>query len=109
MQDTTEEVHFDDVLDVLAHVQRRSLLVSLLEQDPQEDIPSVVPETSEDSDVVDQRVSMHHSHLPKLADHGFIEWDREHHQVTKGPNFDEIRPLLELLSNHEDELPDGWL
>jgi len=29
--------------------------------------------------------------------------------VIKGPNFDEIKPLLELLENHEDELPTDWL
>jgi hypothetical protein len=109
MQDSKEEIHFDDVLDVLADVQRRSLLLSLLEHNPQGDTPIVVPGSSEDSDAVEQPVSMHHVHLPKLADYGFIEWNREHHQVTKGPNFDEIRPLLELLTDHEDELPDWWL
>jgi hypothetical protein len=108
MQDTTEEVHLDDVLDVLANVQRRSLLVSLLGHSPKDDTPIALSESSQDREAVHKPASMHHVHLPKLADHGFIEWDREHHQVTKGPNFDEIRPLLELLSDHEDELPDGW-
>ncbi|WP_254544885.1 transcriptional regulator [Halomarina pelagica] len=48
-------------------------------------------------------------HLPKLADYGFIEWDRNTHEVMKGPKFDEIRPLLELLEAHEDKLPADWL
>jgi hypothetical protein len=26
-----------------------------------------------------------------------------------GPNFEEIRPLLELLAVHDDELPGDWL
>ncbi|MBV0923961.1 hypothetical protein KTS45_07065 [Halomicroarcula limicola] len=51
---------------------------------------------------------MHHVHLPKLADHGFIEWDRESDEIRRGPNFDRARPLLELLVAHEDELPAEW-
>ncbi|WP_436927670.1 hypothetical protein [Halosimplex amylolyticum] len=52
---------------------------------------------------------MQHVHLPKLADYRFIEWNQGTHEVTKGPKFDEIRPLLELLDDREDELPADWL
>jgi hypothetical protein len=34
---------------------------------------------------------------------------RKRHGVSKGREFDETRPLLELLDAHEDELPDDWL
>ncbi len=104
-----DAVSFDDMVDALAHVQRRKLLVALLEENPQDETPTVVADSKEDSDAVERLVSMHHVHLPKLADYGFIEWDREAHEVMKGPNFDEIRPLLELLGDHEDELPEDWL
>jgi len=56
-------VSFDEMLDMLVHVQRRRLL----------------------------------------------EWDRRNHEVVKGPNFEAIRPLLELLDDHQDELPEDWL
>ena len=36
---------------------------------------------------------------------GFIEWDQEDQQIERGPNYDEIIPLLELLVEHENELP----
>ncbi len=52
---------------------------------------------------------MQHVHLPKLEEYGFIEWDRDSHEVRKGPKFNEIQPLLELLVSHSDELPDDWL
>ncbi|ELY75168.1 hypothetical protein C487_13492 [Natrinema pallidum DSM 3751] len=52
---------------------------------------------------------MKHTHLPLLEDYGFIDWDRDTHEVTKGPNFDDIRPFLEMIVAHQDELPDDWL
>lgn len=39
-----------------------------------------------------------HVHLPKLADAGYIEWDRDAHTVVKGPRFDEIRPLMTAIA-----------
>ena len=100
---------FDDMVDALAAVQRRKLLVALLEHNPQNDAPDVIADSESESAAVERLVSMRHVHLPKLADYGFIEWHEDTHEVLKGPNFDEIRPLLELLENHEDELPVDWL
>lgn len=102
-------IPFDDMVEALADVQRRKLLVALLEHNPQDDAPVVVADSDSDADAVSRLVQMNHVHLPKLADYGFIEWDKENHEVMKGPKFDEIRPLLKLLENHEDELPPDWL
>jgi predicted transcriptional regulator len=104
-----QTISFDDMVDALADVQRRKLLIALLEHNPQDDSPVVIADSESESDAVERLVSMQHVHLPKLADYGFIEWDEDTHEVMKGPNFDEIRPLLELLDDHEDELPDDWL
>jgi predicted transcriptional regulator len=109
MKDTLEKISFEDMVDALADVQRRKLLIALLEHNPQDDAPVVIADSDSESDAVERLVTMQHVHLPKLADYGFIEWNEETHEVTKGPKFDEIRPLLELLDDHEDELPAGWL
>lgn len=111
MADITEEttVFFDEMLDMLVHVQRRKLLVSLLDHNPQDDSPAAIADSETDEDSIELLIEMRHVHLPKLADRGLIEWDRQDHEVLKGPNFDEIRPLLELLDDHQDELPDDWL
>jgi predicted transcriptional regulator len=109
MKNTLEEISFDDMVDALADVQRRKLLVALLEHNPQDDAPVVIADSDSEADAVERLVTMQHVHLPKLADYGFIEWNEETHEVTKGPKFDEIRPLLELLDDHEDELPADWL
>lgn len=99
----------DDAFDALAHFQRRKLLLALLEHNPQDDSPVVTVRDANEANEMQQLIDMEHVHLPKLDDYGFIEWDRDHNEVAKGQNFDEIRPLLELLDGHEDELPDGWL
>lgn len=100
---------FDDLLDALANIQRRKLLVALLSHNPQDD-ESVVIDADESADEeLTRLIQMTNVHLPKLEDYGFITWHRETNEVSKGPKFEEIRPLLELLQNHEDELPSGWL
>lgn len=99
----------DELLDALGHVQRRILLRALLRHNPQDD-ESVAVETDESADdELTRLIKMRHAHLPKLEEYGLIEWNRDTHQVSKGPSFEEIRPLLEPLADHEDELPDGWM
>lgn len=109
MREVRATPSFDDMADTLGHVQRRKLLVALLAHNPQDDTPVVVADSESDAEAVERLVTMRHVHLPKLVDYGFIEWDEAAHEVTKGPTFDQIKPLLELLANHEDELPDDWL
>ena len=109
MKKLVETISFDMMVDALANVQRRKLLVALLEHNPQDDDPVVIADSESESDAVKRLLSMQHVHLPKLVEYGFIEWNKDTHEVMKGPNFDEIRPLLELLDNHEDELPADWL
>jgi len=108
MKELSSAVRFDEMVEALADVQRRKLLVALMEHNPQNDSPVVITD-EKDANVVDRLVSMRHVHLPKLAEAGFIEWDEASHEVAKGENFEEIRPLLELLDDHSDELPEDWL
>lgn len=54
------------------------------------------------------RRELENEHLPLLEEAGYIEWDSETDEIKRGPNFDEIQPLLELMRNHPDELPPGW-
>lgn len=47
-------------------------------------------------------VGLVHTHLPKLQEEGFIEWDRDTGDISKGPHFEEIEPLLEFIQTHEE-------
>lgn len=91
----------DNIFDALAHAQRRRLLIGLLDHNPQavsnlNNVPWEINERDE------ELIKKHHVHLPKLVDYGYIEWDRNADVVTKGPQFDEIRPLLEFLNDRQD-------
>lgn len=96
-------------LGALSHRAQRQVLVSLFHQNAQDDTPV----DSDDLEVVDEALErlfdLRHFHLPELESKGFIEYDRENHRVTKGPVFDEIQPLVQLIDKHVDELPDDWL
>ena len=108
-------VALDRVLDALAHRYRRRLLVALLDHNPQDDDDAqdaeealgTVAGPDADEDVIE--IELFHNHLPKLEDLGYIRWDRDAGTIRKGPNWDEIEPVLGLLVAHADELPDGWL
>lgn len=101
----------DSILNVLADRYRRRVLVALLEHNPQDDDDPQTPEdiTMGDEDLEELMIEMEHTHLPKLAAAGLIEWDRETNVIKKGPEFAEIEPLLRLMHEHRDELPEGWL
>jgi hypothetical protein len=99
----------NEILDALSHIQRRTLLVALLEHNPQNDSPVIIGDDEGEKEAVNERIKLNHVHLPKLEEYGFIEWNQENNKVSKGLAFDEIRPLLELLDNHRGELPADWL
>ncbi|MBX0297136.1 hypothetical protein EGH23_19860 [Halomicroarcula sp. F27] len=96
------------MLGALADVERRKLLFELLTDGPRAEPFTIADGGRSEGKSRSNGVRMYHVHLPKLADYGLIEWDRENDEVRRGPNFDEMRPLLELLVANEDELPAEW-
>jgi hypothetical protein len=88
-------VFCDDLFKCLTHIQRRRILVELL--------------TESKMNISEDAILMQHSHLPKLEEYGFIDWDRDTNVVTKGPQYKQIRPQVEMLDNHKDKLPKDWV
>ena len=101
----------NEQLDVLVDIHRRRLLVDLRDRDLRTDGGLVVEaaEPGDESLSVTDAVSLYHHHLPYLEDLGYVRWDRSTNQVERGPNFEEIRPLLELLDDNADRLPGEWV
>ncbi len=97
----------DTQLSVLSNHHRRRVLLALVDNAPQTTPTGSAAMVETDGGEQPQTIAMQHIHLPKLADHGFIDWDQETQRVTKGPQFDEIEPLLTVLSENQDVLPAG--
>jgi len=99
----------DESLDILSHPYRRRILTRLHSRNPRDEDEFFADEFADDAEEIDRlKLEIHHRHLPKLAKARFIDWDRDSGVITRGPRFDEIAPLIELMVNHRDELPDGW-
>lgn len=100
-------VSFDQMLDALEALQRRRVLVALLEA-PDDSVHGISDFGAEPGLESDSTV-MQHVHLPKLERYGFIDWDQDDRVVRAGDQFDEIEPFLELLCKNEDRLPSDWI
>lgn len=89
----------DQMMDVLGNQVRRLILFSLLEN-AQDNIVDLIEDRT-DLDQVEP--TLHHIHLPKLEDAGYIETGPDSELVVKGPNFSEIEPFLRQLVAYRDE------
>ncbi|PSP79203.1 hypothetical protein BRC81_07005 [Halobacteriales archaeon QS_1_68_20] len=106
---STEAVtSFDTHLDALGHVDRRRLLLALLNAE-EAALPIEFDQLEHETAESDVLLSFYHNHLPKLEDRGFVDANLDQHSVTRGPRFDEIEPLLELLDTYQDRLPPDWV
>lgn len=96
-------------LGALTHRPQRQLLVALIHHNPQDDTPFDGGEPEIEDEELEVLYDFQHYHLPELESKGFIEYNREEHTISTGPNFAEIEPILALIDEHKDELPDDWL
>lgn len=105
----SERTPLDDLLDVLSHPYRRRVLALVRDRNPRDESEFSAEELEVDPEEADfLPLELHHRHLPKLAEAGFVDWNHEENVVRRGPRFDEVEPLIELMADHADELPEGW-
>nr|WP_225333464.1 hypothetical protein [Halomicrobium urmianum] len=79
-------------------------MTALLERED----PVPIEELVQSCEAEEQSVRLLHTHVPKLEENGYVEWKQEAQSLEKGPAFDEIRPALRMLREHEEALPNGW-
>lgn len=108
MNSRSKQQLLDDHLDALERYERRRLLLRLSTSDPHGDPSIDFSKFDRDASELDPLVAMRYLHLPYLEERGFVRWDRKNQLVSKGPRFDEMEPLLQLLRDVQDELPDRW-
>lgn len=89
-------------LDAVQHEDRRQILFAL--RDTERWRPSVSEFDGTQTPVGEPAIpaDLYHRHLPKLAEMELINWDRETHWVTRGPEYEQVRPLLAFLSENYD-------
>jgi hypothetical protein len=99
----------DRMFDALRHPYRRRILalVNRLE-DPMDRGLSIDDVATEGDDVEGLRIELHHAHLPKLDEMGYIDWDETDQRIHWGPAFEEIESLIDVLADHREELAVGW-
>ena len=98
----------DDLFTALSDRHRRRILACLLESDSAQQL--IIPEEvyRGDTDLQTLHMALFHTHLPKLSNMGFVDWNRGSHIVTPGPRFEEIGPFLEVLYDNRESLPGDW-
>lgn len=103
----TPRSSLDSLFDILSNKHRRRLLIELAEKASPDEVSVHVSTviTTDGEEQKSMKIHMLHTHLPKLEKEGFIEWDRDQNVVRTGPQFEMIRPVVELLSDHSDEFP----
>lgn len=100
-------VSLDEQLDVLGHTSRRRLLLELSDRNPIErsDVGPLAPNGAERTRFEQE---LYHRHLPKLDSAKVVDWDRESATIRRGDRFDAIEPLVRLLDDHSEDLPEDW-
>lgn len=83
-----------DAFEALAHPDRQQLLLALADASGPLSVPEDLPEQLSDDTV---GVRFYHSHLPKLADYDYVDWNTDAQTVQPGPAFHELEPLLGVV------------
>lgn len=87
----------DSMMDALRSRTRRMVLIALLGDAAETGIATLTRKMNHGN----ARMQLYHNHLPKLADAGYIEWGSDTDTVSRGPNFAEIEPLVQLLRAYD--------
>lgn len=96
---------------VLASQERRMIIYSLKNVPQERRIPlpeaALTPESSWDAERLNIRLQ--HNHLPQLAEAGYVRWERDPFCVQRGPHFEEVGKLFDLIHESIDQFPESLI
>jgi len=98
----------DRLFETLGRSPRRQIVTAFADADSGPEAEIDIAEFVDDEKRDASLASLYHVHLPSLDDANVIEWDRATGTVRRGPRYDEIEPVVELLIEHRDVLPGDW-
>lgn len=93
----TSDLSMDAAFDVLADGRRRAVLSYLLGDRERADLEDLAAYVTTEVGGADERAAatLHHLHLPKLADAGLISYDHEHRTAVARDSIRNLEPYLE--------------
>lgn len=94
----------DDLFAALADKHRREILLELLDRGASEKISAAEKLRGPEPEFENLQTELHHNHLPRLEEVGLIRWDTASTEISRGPRYDEIEPILQALKEHGDRL-----
>ncbi|QCJ46816.1 hypothetical protein [Haloprofundus sp. MHR1] len=100
---------WDQLFDAISAEPRREIIKSLLDV-PQERrlrLPEAAESPNQSIDSETFVIELRHHHLPKLAEGGYVRWERETFCVQRGPNFAEPAFIIENVLESTDEIPES--
>lgn len=92
-----------EIFTVMASGARREILVALMNTPPHVGVKPPGDVDAPDSEGAPERLRLEliHRHLPRMAEAGFVEWDRDPLRVRRGPRFDEVAAVLGAIDGSE--------
>lgn len=102
---------------ILSNPRRRFLLYRFLENDRANltEIALQIAAWEKGTSIEDVSENLHqrieivlvHNHLPRLADHGVIEYDRRSGDIVVRDGFEELRPVIDQIREEYDQRPNN--
>ncbi|WP_251343795.1 DUF7344 domain-containing protein [Haloplanus halophilus] len=110
MSDLQREISTETALRLLAKQQRRRILRRIAESPDPTTVDQLATHlgdaeaTRTDNRTHDDRVvSLHHVHLPMLAEAGVITYDASQRVVHRGQEFQTVFSLLEVIASNRSQ------
>lgn len=100
---------WDVLYEALSAEPRREILVSLHDAPKERRLPLPEAATSPNQTMDDETlaIELHHHHLPKLADAGYVRWESDPFCVQRGPNFAEPAFVIDVMFESLGDIPDS--
>lgn len=102
---------WDQLHEALASQERRMIIYSLEDVPEERRIPlpeaAMTPGSSQDPEKT--AIRLEHNHLPKLAEAGYVRWELDPFCVQRGPHFEEVEMMFNLIHDSIDQFPESLI